>query len=90
MADSPRHPASSDAHNILTQITHAFAWTHQANQPLSTGVSIGIATAPNDATDLATLFELADAALYQAKRAGGHQPRAATAKPTPAAPADVP
>ncbi|MGH2926733.1 MAG: diguanylate cyclase domain-containing protein [Solirubrobacteraceae bacterium] len=90
MAHPPRHPASSDAHNILTQITHAFAWTHQANQPLSTGVSIGIATAPNDATDLATLFELADAALDHAQRAGGHQPRAATAKPTPAAPADVP
>jgi diguanylate cyclase (GGDEF)-like protein/putative nucleotidyltransferase with HDIG domain len=86
----PPAPPLQIAHAILTQATHAFAWAQEPNQPSSTGVSIGIATAPNDAHDLATLLELADAALYQAKRAGGHQPRAVTPKPTPAAPADTP
>lgn len=79
----PPAPPLQIAHTILTQATHAFAWTHQANHPPSTGVSIGVASAPHDATDLATLLELADGALYEAKHAGGHQPRAATPKPTP-------
>jgi diguanylate cyclase (GGDEF)-like protein/putative nucleotidyltransferase with HDIG domain len=84
----PAAPPLQIAHSILTQAIHAFAWAQPADQPTSTGVSIGIATAPNDAHDLATLLELADAALYQAKRAGGHQPRAATPKPTAATSAD--
>jgi diguanylate cyclase (GGDEF)-like protein/putative nucleotidyltransferase with HDIG domain len=85
----PPAPPLQIAQAILTEATRAFAWTSQPNQPPSTGVSIGIAAGPNDAQDLATLLELADAALYEAKRAGGHQPRAATPKPTPATPADT-
>jgi diguanylate cyclase (GGDEF)-like protein len=33
-------------------------------------VSIGGATAPRDGNDLAALLEIADAAMYEAKRAG--------------------
>lgn len=83
LTDPPAAPLQI-AHTILTQANDAFAWTHQPNDPPSTGVSIGAASAPHDATDLATLLELADGALYKAKHAGGHQPRAATTpKPTP-------
>ena len=79
----PTDPPMQTAETILTQTAAAFAWTRAADHPASTGISIGIASTPADAHDLATLLELADAALYQAKRAGGHQPRAA--HPHPAA-----
>ncbi len=73
--DPPR-PAVQIADTILAQTATAFGWTRSVDQPASTGISIGIASAPADAVDLATLLELADATLYDAKRAGGHQPRA--------------
>ncbi len=38
---------------------------------LQVGASIGIAMAPDDSRDLATLLRLADDAMYRAKRAGG-------------------
>jgi diguanylate cyclase (GGDEF)-like protein len=38
--------------------------------PLRPGISIGIAAAPENATDAATLFQRADEALYRAKQAG--------------------
>ena len=69
------------AHTIIAQTTDAFSWTHNDTQRAA--LSIGLAVAPTDAQDLATLLELADAALYQAKRAGGQQPRAATRGPSP-------
>ena len=84
----PTDPPVQIADTILAQTAAAFAWTRDADQPVSTGISIGIASAPADAHDLATLLELADAALYQAKRAGGHQTRAA--HPHPAAQAAGP
>ncbi len=78
----PLSPPMQIADTILAQTATALAWTRAADQPASTSISIGIANTPADAHDLATLLELADAALYQAKRAGGHQPR--TAHPHPA------
>ncbi|MDR3669499.1 MAG: diguanylate cyclase [Holophaga sp.] len=39
-------------------------------QPFPVGVSIGIATAPEDGTDGAALLKRADTAMYQAKRGG--------------------
>jgi len=41
-----------------------------AGQDLKVGASIGIALAPGDATDGATLLKHADMAMYQAKREG--------------------
>ena len=79
----PTDPPMQIAETILGQTAAAFAWTRDGDQPAITGISIGIASTPADASDLATLLELADAALYKAKRAGGHQTRAA--HPHPAA-----
>ena len=79
----PLNPPVQIADTILAQTATALAWTRAADQPASTGISIGIANTPADAHDLATLLELADAALYQAKRAGGHQPRTAHPHPHP-------
>ena len=73
----PLSPPVQIADTILAQTATAFAWTRAADQPASTGISIGIANTPADAHDLATLLELADAALYQAKRAGGRRARVA-------------
>ncbi len=44
-------------------------------QPLRVGCSIGLAHWPADAPDIRTVAELADAALYVAKRAGKNQAR---------------
>jgi diguanylate cyclase (GGDEF)-like protein len=38
--------------------------------PLRPGISIGVASVPENATDAATLFQRADEALYRAKQAG--------------------
>jgi diguanylate cyclase (GGDEF)-like protein/putative nucleotidyltransferase with HDIG domain len=73
--DPPR-PAVQIADTILAQTATAFGWTRDADQPAITGISIGTASAPADADDLATLLELADATLYDAKRTGGYQARA--------------
>jgi diguanylate cyclase (GGDEF)-like protein len=37
---------------------------------LKPGISIGVATFPNDADDTAALFQRADEALYRAKQGG--------------------
>jgi len=42
----------------------------QQSLPTAPTVSVGVATTPSDATDLAALVEKADARLYQAKRNG--------------------
>ncbi len=67
------------AHTIIAQATEAFSWTQDDTQ--GAALSIGLAVAPTDGQDLATLLELADAALYQAKHAGGHRASAATHEP---------
>jgi len=69
--ESPREVTE----RIIEQTAEAFAWT--ATDGRVAGLSIGLASAPRDATDLATLLELADHALYEVKRAGGSRPSAA-------------
>ena len=56
--------AESLAKRILAAIRQPFA-IH--GQEISLGTSIGIALAPNDANDMATLIKYADEALYMAK-----------------------
>ena len=73
----PSDPPAQIADTILAQTAITFEWTSAADHPAGTRISIGIATAPADARDLATLLELADAALYQAKHAGGRRARVA-------------
>lgn len=46
---------------------HAFV---RDGVPLSPGISVGVASLPESATDANTLFRLADEALYRAKHAG--------------------
>jgi diguanylate cyclase (GGDEF)-like protein len=46
--------------------------------PVRVGVSIGVAACPRDGDDPATLIEIADAAMYAAKRAGRNQIRRGT------------
>lgn len=65
-----REVASDRAEMMLADVQgHAFTVESRA-EPLSVSVSLGLAHAPSDAYDLRTLYGAADAALYQAKRAG--------------------
>ena len=70
-AESPREVSE----RIIERAVQAFSWTESDGR--AAGLSIGLASAPRDATDLATLLELADHALYEVKRAGGSRPFAA-------------
>jgi diguanylate cyclase (GGDEF)-like protein len=60
-----------DAARVAAKVVEAFARPFPvAGQDLKMGASIGIALAPGDATDGATLLKHADTAMYQAKREG--------------------
>jgi diguanylate cyclase (GGDEF)-like protein len=60
-----------DAARVAAKVVEAFARPFPvAGQDLKVGASIGIALAPGDATDGATLLKHADMAMYQAKREG--------------------
>jgi diguanylate cyclase (GGDEF)-like protein len=68
-----RAVARSRADVLLSDVqAHTFVAYSESGQQVSlkVGVSIGLAHAPSDADDLRTLYAAADAALYQAKRAG--------------------
>ena len=57
------------ADQILWDVrAHAFALS--GGEQVSISVSAGVAHAPTHATDLRSLYATADAALYEAKRAG--------------------
>ncbi len=43
---------------------------HTRNQVVAVGASLGVAVAPRDGTDAATLLRRADTAMYKAKEAG--------------------
>ncbi len=57
------------ADQILWDV-RAHAFTLEGGEQLSISVSAGLAHAPTDAQDLRSLYAAADAALYEAKRAG--------------------
>lgn len=65
-----RDDARNRAEELLVDVrAHSFA-VDGTPSGLSVGVSVGLAHAPSDADDLRSLYAAADAALYEAKRAG--------------------
>jgi diguanylate cyclase (GGDEF)-like protein len=61
------------AHNLCASIDSQFRLPEYGYLPRPLTASFGLSSLPNQATDEVQLFELADRALYQAKRAGGNQ-----------------
>lgn len=62
--------ARTRGEDLLADVrAHSFSVAGTTTE-LSVGVSVGLAHAPGDADDLRSLYAAADAALYQAKRAG--------------------
>lgn len=66
--DLPRAAARALAERIRSEIAD-FPY-HKDGLELRVGVSIGLAVAPEDGTELAPFFAKADAAMYEAKRGG--------------------
>ncbi len=62
--------AQSDAVSAAERLRHAVQHILAEEFEAAPTVSIGVATAPDDATTLRDLFSLADARLYEAKRDG--------------------
>jgi diguanylate cyclase (GGDEF)-like protein len=61
------------ADNLCTSIDAQFRGSIFERLPHPLTASFGLSALPNHAEDEVTLFELADKALYQAKRAGGNR-----------------
>ncbi len=71
---------ATDAAHVAAKLVDVMAPAFRvAGQDVRVGVSVGIALAPHDGGDAATLIRNADAAMYQAKQEGGHQFRFFTA-----------
>jgi diguanylate cyclase (GGDEF)-like protein len=73
------HAAALAAGEKLRAAVEAAAIPHEGVAPARVTISVGVASWPDDAGDLAGLIDAADAALYAAKRAGrntvcGHEP----------------
>ena len=71
--EDPRSAAKAVAERIRERIARlrvALAGAQETVVVEGLTVSIGCATAPRDGRDLASLLEIADAAMYEAKRAG--------------------
>jgi diguanylate cyclase (GGDEF)-like protein len=66
-AVNPRQAATAFANRIVELLSRPF---HLERSDVSIGVSIGIALAPEHASDPTSLLKMADLALYQAKSAG--------------------
>jgi diguanylate cyclase (GGDEF)-like protein len=76
--EDPRSGARAVAERIRERIAAlrvAVAGPHETVVVEGLTVSIGGATAPRDGNDLAALLEIADAAMYEAKRAGRNRVR---------------
>jgi diguanylate cyclase (GGDEF)-like protein len=68
-----RAVARQRAEDLLADVrarTFAIESEHGGRHDLTVGISVGLAHAPSDADDLRSLYAAADAALYEAKRAG--------------------
>ncbi|HEX2895043.1 MAG TPA: GGDEF domain-containing protein [Marmoricola sp.] len=66
----PTGVARQRAHELLATVReHAFR-IEGSEEPLQVAISVGLAHAPSDADNLGSLYSAADAALYEAKRAG--------------------
>ncbi|CAG1015948.1 two-component system, OmpR family, sensor histidine kinase VicK [Burkholderiaceae bacterium] len=64
---------ASDVAPIAEKMLHALAApAHVGDQELPLSASIGVAVYPEDGEDAQTLVSRADAAMYRAKRQGGH------------------
>jgi diguanylate cyclase (GGDEF)-like protein len=73
------HAAVLAAGEKLRAAVQATAIPHEGVEPAVVTISVGVASWPDDAGDLAGLIDAADAALFAAKRAGrnvvrGHEP----------------
>lgn len=65
------HTGAQDAARIATNVLHQLSLPFQVEgHELSTTVSVGIAIFPTDGDNFDTLYQRADAAMYQAKRSG--------------------
>jgi diguanylate cyclase (GGDEF)-like protein len=66
----PTDVARQRAQQLLDSVLAHHFPVDGAGEPLRASISVGLAHAPSDAQDLVSLYAAADAALYQAKRAG--------------------
>jgi diguanylate cyclase (GGDEF)-like protein len=82
LPETPLEEAVLVAERVRRRIDERLFRMPDSHQILRATVSIGLATYPDDASDKKTLVELADAALYRAKR-GGKNAVVQTSEPGP-------
>jgi len=70
MPACPPMVARRRAEELLTAVRTASFPIEGVEGGLAVSISVGLAHAPSDATDLQRLYSAADEALYQSKRAG--------------------
>lgn len=73
LPDTPKKEAQAIAEKILNQIHYNLFFSAEADTPIPLTLSIGIATAPEDAETGKGLIHQADTALYGAKQSGKNQ-----------------
>ena len=73
LTDTPKKGALAAAEKLLNQIHYNLFFSAEADTPIPLTLSIGVATAPDDASTGKGLIHQADTALYGAKQAGKNQ-----------------
>jgi diguanylate cyclase (GGDEF)-like protein len=73
LPDTPKEGARAVAENLLRQIHYNLFFSADAETPIPLTLSIGYATAPEDAATGRGLIHQADLALYAAKQSGKNQ-----------------